>query len=75
VTDVITQYTIYYDPADAPGRFVAREWRIVRGLAEPQLGQAWIADTLEAARSIVPEDLVMIPRDPDDDETIVETWT
>ncbi len=33
-----------------------------------------LASTLEGIRDIVPNDCVYIPRDPNDDPVIVETW-
>ena len=76
---VVTQYTIYEEPDDAPDAFVVREWRIYRGSPEPEAGEAWEVDTLDAARELVRKlsssELVCIPRSPDDDASIVETWT
>lgn len=72
---VITQYTIYERPADHPDCFVVRQWHIYRGDSEPMQGEARTADTLDDARELVPEGLVCIVRSPEDDETIVETWT
>lgn len=72
---VMTQVTIYVSPADMPGHFVAREWHIARGGVDPIPGRAWKADTLEAARSIVPPGMFCLGRQADDDPTIVETWT
>jgi hypothetical protein len=33
-----------------------------------------VAKTLEVVRRFVPEGMVPIPRDPDDDKSVVETW-
>ena len=72
---VLTQYAIYANPRDAPGKFVVREWRIMRGVIDPVIGKGWVADTLEAARLLVPAGLFPLPRSPLDDPCIVETWT
>jgi hypothetical protein len=69
----LVQFTIYHRPDDAPDHWVVREWRIFRGNAEP--GPARIVDSLEDARAIVPAGMICIPRAPDDDPKIVETWT
>lgn len=72
---VLTQYAIYVNPADMPGRFVTREWHIARGASAPLAGRAWPANSLEQARRVVPEGMVRLERQPDDDPVILETWT
>lgn len=72
---VLTQWTIYVNPRDAPGKFVARKWHIVRGAVEPVAGKAFVVGSLDAARALVPSGLVCIERQPGEDLTIVETWT
>lgn len=72
-TSVLTQYTIYERPRDYPEGFVVRAWHIMPGRAEP--GEARTASTLEEARALVPPGLICFARTPDDDPTIVETWT
>jgi hypothetical protein len=69
----LIQFTIYERPRDYPEGYVVRCWEITAGEMIP--GEAWGAPTLEAARELVPEGLFCIPRDPDDDAVIVETWT
>lgn len=73
--DSLLQFTIYCRPKDAPGvAFVARAWIIAPGAPEPLQGPAWAAESLEAARSVVPWGLVRTPRATDDDSCIVESW-
>lgn len=72
---VLTQYVIYVNPADMPGKFVVREWHVVRDELLPVAGRAWPANTLEQARAMVPEGLVRLGRQEVDDPVILETWT
>lgn len=65
-------YTIYNDTLDHPGVYCVREWKIEKqAIPGPLLGTA---NTLEDARKIVPFGLHLIPRSPEDDSKIVETW-
>lgn len=71
--------TIYDHPRDFPAFFVVRAWIIVRGGgAEPiHSREAQLFNTLEEARAYVadlPLGLVLIPRSPEDDPVITETW-
>lgn len=69
----LTQFTIYDKPADFPMGMVVREWIV--SAAGPQPGRAWHVPTLERARALVPPGMYNLGRMPDDDPTIVETWT
>ncbi len=64
-------WTIYEHPLDYPEHFVVREWICCD---PPLAGPARLAETLEAARLLVPPHLYRQPRNPDDDPFIVETW-
>jgi hypothetical protein len=66
-------FTIYESPADSEGRFVVRERDVTAGNVE--VGNARTAATLEEARALIPEGAVRFERSPDDDPTIVESWT
>jgi hypothetical protein len=71
---VTSMLTIYDHPADHPGHFVVR-----RSTVTPTTGMVWdpsvvLADTLEAARATVPDGWRRLPRQPEDDPVIVETW-
>jgi hypothetical protein len=72
---VLTQWTIYEHPRDYPRHWVAREWHVLRGHLEPVPGEVRLADSLLTARQVIPAGLTMIGRNPDDDSSIVETWT
>jgi hypothetical protein len=62
-------FIIYDHPRDYPGHFVVRRW-----VLDSPTADFAIADTLEAARAEVPAGMHRIPRRPEDDPVIVETW-
>lgn len=72
----LTNFTIYSSPADYPGKYVVRRWRVVRGSPEPVPDPQPLAvvDTLEEARRAVPAHLTCIPRWPGDVPCVVEVW-
>jgi hypothetical protein len=69
---VLRLYTIYEKPLDAPGAFVVRRFLIEAGHVSPDV--AYVAPDLDAARRLLPVDVVRLPRAPDDDPVIVESW-
>jgi hypothetical protein len=74
--DVLRQYVVYNSPKDFPGKYVVREWTIVRGSDKPvACADARAFETLEEARRGIPGGMVKIPRHPKDDVVIVEVWT
>jgi hypothetical protein len=67
--------TIYERPADFPDEYVARLWLIRRGTKEPVTTEIVLRSaSLEALREMLPPDLHRLPREPGDEEQIVETW-
>lgn len=66
-------WSVYARPADYPLGFVARRFEIHPGYAVATLDARYGPD-LEAVRAQLPPGLVCIPREPDDDPCIVETW-
>jgi len=77
---ILSMWTIYFNPADFPGRFVARRFVVMNGISgstndaahsETKGGViAWIKE--DALRfGVVP---VRLSREPGDDPVIVETW-
>lgn len=71
---MIEQYVIYDHPRDFPVGFVVRRWEIRAG-DDLRPTQVWRAESLEHARKLVPPQAdVCIPRSPEDDYAIVETW-
>lgn len=73
---VLSMYTIYFNPRDYPGRFVMREWFIVKGSREPMPAPlpSAVCDTLEEARRALPPGVVWMGRNPEDESQIVEVW-
>lgn len=73
----LDMWTVYYSPADYPGEWVVRPWRIDSRRDAPEPGRAILALSLDEARSVIPiqrHGLVRFPRADDDDAAIVETW-
>lgn len=60
---------VYERPLDHPEKFVVRLWE-----ADKPTLNAWLFDSLEAAREAIPKGLFVIPRADADDKVIVETW-
>jgi hypothetical protein len=74
-SSVVRQYTIYLDPAGLVKGYAVREWLIGRGQVDAGAVLAQGLPTLEGARMVVPPRAdSCLPRTPDDDPTIVETW-
>jgi hypothetical protein len=72
--EFMSMWTIYNRPADYPGHYVVRRHAILRGRSEPT-GDFSIHLTLQDARSQgIPPGLYCLPRSPEDDPVIVETW-
>lgn len=61
--------TVYTNPADHPGKFVAHLFNM-----EQPTGYKIIRDDLEAIRADIPPHMVCIKRGPQDDPVIVENW-
>lgn len=57
-----------------PEKFFVRRCRIQAGVVY-QENVTLVAETLEAAREMIPQDLVLIPRMEQDDPSVVEVWT
>lgn len=72
--EALSQFVIYWNPADYPGQYVIRRWLIRVGAAVP--GKvACLCESLELARSVFGwAGLVCLARSPGDDPVIVETW-
>lgn len=69
MTENLPIWVIYNSPVDLPGRYVARKWLLDQPTAELVQGK-----TLEEVREKLPNGLVMLPRDVQDDSKIVESW-
>ena len=62
-------WTVYYSPADYPGKFVARRW-----ILDMPTTDVLVDDTLPALRERLPPGLYRMNRNPQDDPVIIETW-
>lgn len=70
----LSVWTIYQNPADAPGKFVLR--RFEAGALEPRpTPEAWESEDIEELRAIVRRmGLYCLGRKPADEPQIVESW-
>lgn len=72
---VLKMHVIYDHPADQPDWVVVREWFVVEGQPQPLPGAFSLHVSVNAARDeLIDKGLIMIPRDPEDDPCIVESW-
>lgn len=65
---------IYSNPKDFPGKFVVRDHYAFKGFVKVDKFPRCVVDTLAEARSSIPEGLVCLNRNDEDDSVIVETW-
>lgn len=70
---VLPSFTIFYNPADFPGKYVVR---LFDGETPTKL--VCVKDTLEEARATIPHgppvEYINMGRHPEDDPVIVEVW-
>lgn len=66
-------YTIYDHPSDYPSCYVMRVFETKAGEVIPT-DETVVSTNLEAVRAMVPPGCICMPRDPDDDPVILETW-
>ena len=69
----IETYTVYKNPKDYPGKFVARKFLVTAKGATPT-AEVMVEDSFEALRKRKPWDLITMGRIPGDDPCIVEVW-
>lgn len=65
-------WTVYDNPADYPGQFVARKWLVQQ--APIATGELVTGATLQSVRDQLPSGLHCLPRTIMDDARIVECW-
>jgi hypothetical protein len=70
---VLDLITIFNNPSDFPGLFVARIFSICDGEVVPGNLVAQ-GKTLDEVRKQLPPGLFRLEREPNDDEKIVESW-
>lgn len=76
MTECLTVWVIYVDPADFPGKFVLRGQDVYAG--DPAVRpheQAYVNESIEVLRAeLRSKGLYCLTRHPEDDAHIVETW-
>jgi hypothetical protein len=65
-------WTIYHNPSDYPGKYVARKFAITKDIVPTR--DMFIADSLEEIRAMLPPNLYCTSPLPGDDPVIVEVW-
>jgi hypothetical protein len=66
-------WTVYFNPKDFPGFFVARP-TIIRPKTSGHVPMHLMARDLATLRTMLPGGLVRLERKPEDDPVIVEVW-
>jgi hypothetical protein len=66
-------WTVYDHPTDYPDGFIARLYLAYPGFAVPTPSIV-TGSTLAQVRERLPPGLYCLPRDPNDDPKIIETW-
>lgn len=75
--NVLRMWTVYKNPTDYPGKFVARMFEVGGGAGEPRAtGSVIIKDELSELRDVLKFELhlVCLTRSEGDEPQIVETW-
>jgi hypothetical protein len=75
----MSMWTVYFNPSDFPGKYVARRFDIFRNKtisgehSLPSI-EHFVADSLQEIRERIPFGMVCLMRSEGDDANIVETW-
>jgi hypothetical protein len=69
----MVMYVVYKNTSDFPDKIVVRRWEIANGKVDHTPWHC-TADTIEAARSAIPQGMVQVRRLENDDPRIVEVW-
>lgn len=67
-------WVVYCNPSDYPNKYVVRVHQAMNDGTVEVSKNAWVRDSLAEVRSLVPWGLFCMPRDPNDDPSIVESW-
>lgn len=70
-------YTIYRNPRDYPGQYVARRWVVYEDRIEPDHEPLEVSPELYVVRQAifaVTPDVICLRRSPNDDPAVYETW-
>lgn len=76
-SDYLDMVVIYHNPRDAPGKYVARRWRIEGGPNYQPVADAepiCVDASLEKVRQVVAEGRFRLDRHELDDPVILEVW-
>jgi hypothetical protein len=71
--DTLTIWTIFKHPRDFPGKWVLRGFDVGNGVPEPH-SECVTAESLDEVYEKLPPGLARLPRHPDDDPVIYESW-
>jgi len=69
----LKQYAIYEHPRDYPDGYVVRDWLVTRG-GDVLPGDSQRAESLDAARALLPPGATKVSGPDLDDPTIIEVW-
>lgn len=76
MAEPLVMWTLYERPRDFPQGWIARRSRILPDLVLPDAQGYGFPCCIDCARKWLREKgLIPVPRSPDDDPSIVETWT
>ena len=69
-------YTVYRNPSDYPDKFVFRRFKCECGKPLPDLSPLLVTDSYDNVLDFIEKigPLHCIPRQPEDDPVILETW-
>jgi len=72
---VSVNFAIYFNTIEHPQKYVVRRWQIETDANGPQAYGLVVCDTLAEARATLVPALMRIVRHPEDDPSLIETWT
>lgn len=67
-------WTIYHRPSDSPPHWAVRMWWVYDAGVVMAHAIACLCESLDEARAQIPAGAICVPRDPEDDPVIAETW-
>lgn len=74
IENLLQLITVYYNTMDYPGVYVARVFHIQNGMHWATKIILGPKKTLEEIRQLIPEGMVKLERDMNDDKNIIECW-
>lgn len=76
MTDALFIYTVYDHPLDYPDSYVVRKWNVVDGNTIPDLKVLIVSKDINIIRGMLVGEmgLTLMPRMPEDDPKILETY-